>query len=55
MGHKDRISSLEARHQQLEDAIHAESTRPHPDEDEIHVLKKEKLRIKDEISSLSHQ
>lgn len=53
MGYKDRIVSLEARHHELEEAIHAENTRPHPDENEIHALKKEKLRIKDEINSLS--
>ena len=53
MGYKDRIVSLEARHQELEQAIHAENTRPHPDEDQIHILKKEKLKIKDEINSLS--
>ena len=53
MGNKDRIVSLEARHHELEAAIHAENTRPHPDEDQIHTLKKEKLKIKDEINSLS--
>lgn len=53
MGHKDRIVSLEARHNELEEAIHTENIRPHPDDGEIHALKKEKLRIKDEINSLS--
>ncbi|MDH5188932.1 MAG: YdcH family protein [Rhodospirillaceae bacterium] len=53
MGHKDRIVSLEARHHELEAAIHTENTRPHPNEDEIHTLKKEKLKIKDEINSLN--
>ncbi|MCK4938725.1 MAG: YdcH family protein [Rhodospirillaceae bacterium] len=52
MGHKDRIVSLEARHHELEEAINAQTARPHPNEDEIHSLKKEKLRIKDEISTL---
>ena len=53
MANKDRIVSLEARHHELEEAIHAENARPHPDEDQIHTLKKEKLKIKDEINSLS--
>ena len=52
MGHKDRIVSLEARHHELEEAIDSATARPHPDDDEIHSLKKEKLRIKDEISTL---
>lgn len=53
MAQKDRIVSLKARHQEIESAIDHENARPHPDEVEIHALKKEKLRIKDEISDLS--
>lgn len=53
MGQTDRIFSLQARHEQLETAINTENARPHPDDVEIHSLKKEKLRIKDEISELS--
>lgn len=48
-----RIDSLKAKHHVLEQAIEVEATRPHPDEDEIHTLKKEKLRIKDELATIS--
>jgi hypothetical protein len=42
--------ALEARHAGLERLIAEESRRPHPDETRIAQLKKEKLRIKDELS-----
>ena len=48
-----RIDALKAKHQALEQAIEEQETRPHPDDDEIHTLKKEKLRIKDELAELS--
>jgi hypothetical protein len=46
------IEALSEKHKQLEDIIEAELT--HPDWDEIRVaaLKKEKLRIKDELERL---
>lgn len=50
MAHEERIEALKVRHQTLEAMIHKEMTRPHPDTREISSLKKEKLRIKDEIS-----
>ena len=53
MGQKDRINSLQARHHELEVAIETEESRPHPDDVEIHSLKKEKLKIKDEINVLA--
>ena len=54
MGLHNRIDALKTRHQQLDAAIEMESTRALPDEVELHSLKKEKLRIKDELESLTH-
>jgi hypothetical protein len=48
----DRIESLRSQHALLEEAIREETHRPHPDELRIHELKREKLRLKDEISSM---
>ena len=52
MGLENRIDALKSRHHELETAIEAETTRASPDELEIHSLKKEKLRIKDELTNL---
>ncbi|WP_118857083.1 YdcH family protein [Sphingomonas mesophila] len=41
--------ALEAKHAQLEAQIDEEEHRPHPDDIRLHALKKEKLRIKDEL------
>ena len=54
MALENRIDSLKARHTELEVAITLENQRPHPDDSEIHALKKEKLRIKDELEALTH-
>jgi len=48
----NRIDSLKNKHMVLESKITQEETRPHPDEDLLHTLKREKLRIKDEIRTL---
>lgn len=53
MSLEERIAALRAKHQALEEAIEMENSRPHPDDVELHLLKKQKLRIKDEIASLS--
>ncbi|MFC1673495.1 YdcH family protein [Pseudomonadota bacterium] len=50
---ENRIDSLKSRHHQLESAIEMENARAYPDDVEIHSLKKEKLRIKDELESLT--
>lgn len=44
-----QAEALEAKHAQLEALIDEEEHRPHPDDIRLHQLKKEKLRIKDEI------
>ena len=54
MSLETRKEALKAKHQSLELAIEKEESRPHPDDTELHALKKEKLRIKDEIEGLVH-
>ncbi len=51
----ERIDALKAKHQALEVALEAENSRPRPDETHVAILKKRKLRIKDEIASLSRK
>lgn len=53
MGLENRIDALKSRHQELDAAIEIEATRACPDEVELHGLKKEKLRIKDELNNLT--
>jgi hypothetical protein len=51
---EDRVKALMAKHAELEGAIVSESSRPHPDDAVVSDLKKQKLRIKDEIVKLTH-
>jgi hypothetical protein len=53
MSHQERLDALKTRHQALETAIAEENAHSHPDEVRISTLKKQKLRIKDEIAGLS--
>jgi hypothetical protein len=48
----DRIEALREKHASLERALDEENSRPLPNEDAIHDLKRQKLRIKDEICEL---
>jgi hypothetical protein len=48
----DTVDSLKSQHHALEEAIEHENNRPHPDDIEVASLKKQKLRIKDEIAAL---
>jgi len=48
----EHVEALRAKHIALKDAVDEENQRPHPDEFRIAELKREKLRIKDEISKL---
>ena len=50
----DRVEALRARHAALEQQIDEENQRPHPDDSLVSQLKREKLRIKDEIVHLEH-
>jgi len=53
MNLEERVESLKALHQTLEQRIQSESKRPHPDEAQLHELKKQKLKIKDELAGIS--
>jgi hypothetical protein len=52
MSLEERIMSLKAKHHSIESRIEVEATKPHPDDLEIATLKKQKLRIKDQLASL---
>jgi len=47
---KGMVEELESKHAALHALIEEEEHRPHPDEDLLHRLKKEKLRLKDELA-----
>lgn len=49
------MKRLENQHQELETAIYDERKRPLPDTSVLSSLKKQKLRIKDEIERLHHE
>jgi hypothetical protein len=55
MSLQDRLEALRARHANLEQALDQEHTRPLPNNDAISDLKRQKLRIKDEIFALERQ
>jgi len=55
MSQQDRIEALKEKHASLERAIDEETHRPLPDQAAIHDLKRQKLRIKDEIVQLERQ
>jgi uncharacterized protein YdcH (DUF465 family) len=49
------VEELESKHAALHALIDEEEHRTHPDEDLLHRLKKEKLRLKDELAGhLTH-
>ena len=50
MAADERIDSLLVKHASLERAIDEENQRPHPDDLRLTELKREKLRVKDEIA-----
>lgn len=52
MNAEPHLESLKVKHADLEAKIADEERRPHPDDDVIHDLKKQKLRIKDELAGL---
>lgn len=54
MGYDARIASLTAKHRDLETVLESESRRPVPDESMIADLKRQKLRIKDELQRMTH-
>jgi hypothetical protein len=50
----ERIETLRARHRSLEEAIDREVGRPLPNMENLTDMKRQKLRIKDEIALLEH-
>jgi hypothetical protein len=55
MSLQSRISALKDRHASLETQIAEEDQRPRPDADTLVRLKREKLRVKEEMERLQHQ
>ncbi len=53
MGLEERVESLKVKHQALEAAIEEENSRPYPDDLQLVTLKKQKLRIKDQLATLN--
>ena len=47
------VEALETKHAAVQAQIDAEERRPHPDDVLLHKLKKEKLRLKDEMLGLT--
>ena len=52
MSLQDRIEALREKHASLDRALDEENKRPLPNQDAVHDLKRQKLRIKDEIYQL---
>jgi hypothetical protein len=48
----EHVEALRAKHAALKQSVDEENQRPHPDEFRIAELKRQKLRIKDEIARL---
>ncbi len=53
MTEQEQAEMLKSKHQALEVEIENENNRPHPDDIHIAELKREKLRIKDELASMN--
>jgi hypothetical protein len=53
MSIEDRLESLRTKHAALDAELESETHRPSPDEVHIHDLKRQKLRLKDEMYRLS--
>jgi hypothetical protein len=54
MSLNERIETLRTQHRTLEEQIDLEVSRPLPNTDIVQDLKRQKLRIKDEIALLEH-
>jgi hypothetical protein len=52
MSVQEHIEALRSKHLDLKQEIEQENQRPHPDDLHIAELKRQKLRIKDEITQL---
>ena len=49
---QDQAEVLKSRHRELEDQLEVENTHPYPNKNLISNIKRQKLRIKDELLSL---
>ena len=47
---ENHLSALRLKHAELESQLEQEETRPHPEDDLIHRLKKQKLHLKDAMA-----
>lgn len=47
-----RVEALKSRHFELERQLEDEESRPMPDEELLHTIKREKLQLKDEMMRL---
>jgi hypothetical protein len=54
MSSDDRVDALKSKHAALEAALDQESRRPIPDSTAVAELKRQKLRIKDELQRIVH-
>lgn len=54
MSMHEHVDSLRSKHARLEQLIDEEQHRPLPDQTTVSRLKKEKLRIKEEIDRIEH-
>jgi hypothetical protein len=54
MSSDDRVEALKAKHAALDVAIGEENRRPNPDSSALHELKRQKLKIKDELQRIVH-
>ena len=52
MGIEETLNDLKSRHQELESALALALTHPATGDDEITALKRQKLRLKDQIAAL---
>lgn len=52
MGQDARKNALELRHRELEHLVETEEARPLPDDVALARLKRQKLRIKDELATM---
>jgi len=48
------LEALKEKHAALDHEIYEEEQRPHPDDVRLAKLKKQKLRLKDEMARLAH-
>ena len=54
MSNQERIEALRTRHAALDQELDDENHRPYPDFEHVNRIKREKLKLKDEMVRLSH-